>query len=818
MSRSTYSYSFSPVVSCRSRHRWGPIPSETAGGADNATAAGDAAPALKKRRRSRWDTSDDAAASAPAGGGPSAADESRALMLFPGEIVLSNGIKVTMPPALTGRHPSGDPEVIKLHKKLAELERNIRFGILEIPPESERSPSPPPIYDANGVRQNTREVRMKEKLTRERNAIIEELLKMDPTYQPPSDYKPEKKFRKLYIPYKKHPEYNFIGLIIGPRGNTHKRMQQETNTIIAIRGKGSVKEGARGASYDYGDDDDLHVLVTGDRQEDVDRAAVMVERLLQPMDEEMNEHKQKQLRELALINGTLKEENYCYLCGESTHRQLDCPKKGMELYRLPDAVQTRVEEQYARDLARLNPGEANKADEEYKSFLAELGGTDPRALGAGMMGIGGAGAGAGGEPDAVKLWVGNLPLTMDSNSLRELFSPYGTVTLSEVKMDNGMSRGFGFVHFAEESQARAAAEGLSGKPIDGKMITVRRKEDGAARRGLGAGGGPGLGAGGAPRPDDDIPPECKIYVGHIPPHIDDFALRKEFERFGPVISIRQIYDRETRQPKGYGFIAFADAASAATAISGMDGFPGFDPTMRPIAVRQAGDGGRRAMGGFPGGPQGGGMMGHMGGGPGGPMRGGGGGHHMGGPGIGGGGYGGGGHHNQQHHGGGYPPHAGGGGGYGGHGHGGHYPPGGYDSAAAAAAGGYGGYAAPPPPPGAGGYVDPYAGAGADPYYAQYYAAAAAAGYGAAGYPPAAGADVGGAGAAPLPPPPPPPVDGGAPPPPPPPPPSGGAVDAPGAPPPPPPPPPPPAPAPPAEGGAAGEYERFMAEMQAQMPL
>lgn len=32
--------------------------------------------------------------------------------------------------------------------------------------------------------------------------------------------------------------YNFIGLIIGPRGNTQKRMQSETNTKIAIRGRG----------------------------------------------------------------------------------------------------------------------------------------------------------------------------------------------------------------------------------------------------------------------------------------------------------------------------------------------------------------------------------------------------------------------------------------------------------------------------------------------------------------------------------------------------------------------------------------------------
>lgn len=85
-------------------------------------------------------------------------------------------------------------------------------------------------------------------------------------------YRPAKKSRKIFIPHKQYPGTNFIGLIIGPRGNTQKRMQKETNTKIAIRGKGSVKEGAaRDPRNDYGEDEELHVLVTGDRQEDVRR-------------------------------------------------------------------------------------------------------------------------------------------------------------------------------------------------------------------------------------------------------------------------------------------------------------------------------------------------------------------------------------------------------------------------------------------------------------------------------------------------------------------------------------------------------------------
>lgn len=47
-------------------------------------------------------------------------------------------------------------------------------------------------------------------------------------------------------------------------------MQKETNTKIAIRGKGSIKEGSnKDPKYDYGEDEELHVLITGDTQEDV---------------------------------------------------------------------------------------------------------------------------------------------------------------------------------------------------------------------------------------------------------------------------------------------------------------------------------------------------------------------------------------------------------------------------------------------------------------------------------------------------------------------------------------------------------------------
>lgn len=124
----------------------------------------------------------------------------------------------------------------------------------------------------------------------------------------------QKAKKKMYVPVKEFPTYNFIGLIIGPRGNTQKKMQQETGCKIEIRGKGSIKEGSRGrqqaAQQGVDANDELHVLIQGDTQEMVDKAAKMVGVLLTPIDDLKNDHKRKQLEELALINGTVRDDDY----------------------------------------------------------------------------------------------------------------------------------------------------------------------------------------------------------------------------------------------------------------------------------------------------------------------------------------------------------------------------------------------------------------------------------------------------------------------------------------------------------------------------
>ena len=219
--------------------------------------------------------------------------------------------------------------------KLANLESEAtKIDALPIG-HKDRSPSPPPIYGPDGKRRNTRAVRWRERFTGLRQDTLESILKLttggngSAASVAPSLFN-RKRTRKIYIPVEDHPTYNFIGLIIGPRGKTQKEMENKTGCKIAIRGKGSVKEGARGrrdGKVMEGDNERLHVVVTGDNQANVDTAATMIEDMLVVIDDDKNIHKQAQLRELALLNGTLKEDEYCSLCAEKGHRAFECPKR-----------------------------------------------------------------------------------------------------------------------------------------------------------------------------------------------------------------------------------------------------------------------------------------------------------------------------------------------------------------------------------------------------------------------------------------------------------------------------------------------------------
>jgi len=90
----------------------------------------------------------------------------------------------------------------------------------------------------------------------------------------------------------------------------------------------------------------------------------------------------------------------------------------------------------------------------------------------------------------MKIYVGNLPFSMDNDALMELFKQYGEVDEAAVvtDRDTGRSRGFGFVTMPDGGEANKAIEAVNGQEVDGRELKVneaRPKKQGGGRRGGG---------------------------------------------------------------------------------------------------------------------------------------------------------------------------------------------------------------------------------------------------------------------------------------------------------------------------------------------
>ena len=89
-----------------------------------------------------------------------------------------------------------------------------------------------------------------------------------------------------------------------------------------------------------------------------------------------------------------------------------------------------------------------------------------------------------------KLYVGNLPFSVDEAQLRGIFAPYGEISELALIMDRdtGRPKGFGFITFANQQAAEKALE-QNGKDVGGRALRVNIATDKPRTGGGGGGGG-----------------------------------------------------------------------------------------------------------------------------------------------------------------------------------------------------------------------------------------------------------------------------------------------------------------------------------------
>ena len=89
-----------------------------------------------------------------------------------------------------------------------------------------------------------------------------------------------------------------------------------------------------------------------------------------------------------------------------------------------------------------------------------------------------------------KLFVGNLSFNTTENDLHDAFAAFGTVTEANLMMDRmtNRPRGFAFITMSTDEEAQKAIDGLNGKDLGGRAITVNVARPREERSGGGGGG------------------------------------------------------------------------------------------------------------------------------------------------------------------------------------------------------------------------------------------------------------------------------------------------------------------------------------------
>eukprot|EP00442_Polarella_glacialis_P053025 CAMPEP_0115115060 /NCGR_PEP_ID=MMETSP0227-20121206/42445_1 /TAXON_ID=89957 /ORGANISM="Polarella glacialis, Strain CCMP 1383" /LENGTH=570 /DNA_ID=CAMNT_0002515615 /DNA_START=55 /DNA_END=1764 /DNA_ORIENTATION=+ len=301
-------------------------------------------------------------------------------------------------------------------QRLEDLHRKIQGHELEDVDPDIRAPSPPPVYDKAGNRLNTRDVRIRKAMTAEYNRLIRYMIKHVEGYLPPVDWKPAKLMKKIIIPIEKFPQAPFMGVIIGPRGVNHKRLQDTTGCKIFIRGR------------DIGDkwqtDEEAampqHVHIEGETEDQILHAERLIEPLLNPESPEFEYARTHGMQQLAMVNGFSlnKAEQRCGICGALGHLGFECPETNNQNYKMANVTCTicgdkghvasdckKAAEIHKRDNVDWKDMAEKKAqmDKDFSDMMGDLGNKqaaaapqtmvpmDPSAAG-GMGGMGGGSA------------------------------------------------------------------------------------------------------------------------------------------------------------------------------------------------------------------------------------------------------------------------------------------------------------------------------------------------------------------------------------------------------------------------------------------
>lgn len=172
------------------------------------------------------------------------------------------------------------------------------------------------------------------------------------------------------------------------------------------------------------------------------------------------------------------------------------------------------------------------------------------------------------DPDAVKLFVGQVPRNMTEESLRGIFSECGEISEISVIRDRvtDRHRGCAFVTYTTREAARNAIDAFHNKvvlPEAGNSLQVRPAE-----------GQPCI-------------PEHKLFIGMLPRAADESVVEGLFAPYGEIEELYVLRNPVNGQSKGCAFLKYVDKNVAQSAIDALNGQITVKGGTSPIVVKYA---------------------------------------------------------------------------------------------------------------------------------------------------------------------------------------------------------------------------------------
>ncbi|XP_068736959.1 polyadenylate-binding protein 1A-like [Montipora capricornis] len=160
------------------------------------------------------------------------------------------------------------------------------------------------------------------------------------------------------------------------------------------------------------------------------------------------------------------------------------------------------------------------------------------------------------ESDVGNIFIKNLDKSIDNKALYDTFSAFGNILSCKIaQTEDGISKGYGFVHFDTEEAAEEAIGKVNGMLLNDKKVFATKWMSRRERlEKLG-----------------NLPKKfTNVYVKNFGEDMDDERFKELADKFGKVLSLKVEVD-DTGRSKGFGFVSYESPEEAQQAVNELCG-------------------------------------------------------------------------------------------------------------------------------------------------------------------------------------------------------------------------------------------------------